>query len=237
MIDTIYKSIQVLDAWLENNDYKAYDPFDGLSSRLLRPLTLNNKYLRIALQQGIRRLPLNLRPLVGIPKDRSTKGMGFLARGYIRLHQSTGQLKYATKAEYCLNWLVENQCRDFSGACWGNHFDYQSRVFYLPKGIPTIVWTALIGHAFLDAYSHFNNPLYLQIAQSACEHICKDLDRYKSDKEICISYIPIDNKQVHNANTLGASLLARTHAFSENNDYRELAGRAMGYTIKCQRKD
>jgi len=97
--------------------------------------------------------------------------MGFLARGFIRLHQATGDQVWADKAEFALKWLIDNQSTGYSGACWGNHFDYQSRSFYLPKGVPTIVWTSLIGHAFLDGYDHFQKDRYLQIAVSACEHI------------------------------------------------------------------
>ena len=106
MEDRVFQSILKLDRWLEENNYKAYDPFDGLSSRILRPFTINNKFLRIALQQGIRRVPINLRPLVGIKKNHSSKGMAFLARGYIRLHNVTGHKKYADKARFCLDWLV-----------------------------------------------------------------------------------------------------------------------------------
>ena len=153
--------------------------FDGLNSSILRPLTFNNKYLRIAFQQGIRRFPVNMRPMAGIPGNYSSKGMGFLARGYIRLHQATGHQEYADKAKFCLDWLIKNRLNGYSGACWGNHFDYQSRVFYLPEGVPTIVWVALIGHAFLDAYEHFKKKKYLETAESSCEHILQDLERYK----------------------------------------------------------
>ena len=65
----IFQSILRLDQWLEDNNYKGYDPFDGLDYKLLRPLTLNKKFLRIALQQRIRRFPINLRPFVGIEKS------------------------------------------------------------------------------------------------------------------------------------------------------------------------
>ena len=86
----LFESISRLSNWLERSKYRGYDTFDGLSSKLLRPLTLDNEILRFVLQQGVRRFPLNLRPLLGIPKGHSTKGMGFLARGFIRLHQATG---------------------------------------------------------------------------------------------------------------------------------------------------
>src|SRR5579863_2467764 len=87
----IYKSIERLFHWLEERDYRAFDTFDGLNARFIRPFTFNNPLLRIVLQQGVRRFPLNLRPFLGVTPERSTKGMGFLARGFIRLYQTTGE--------------------------------------------------------------------------------------------------------------------------------------------------
>src|SRR5579863_5968265 len=122
----IEASIQRLSKWLEKNDYRGYDTFDGLSASYLRPLTFGSPLLRTVLQQGVRRFPLNVRPLLGIPKERSTKGMGFLTRGYIRLNQATGDPVWAARAKDCLKWLVEHQSAGYTGASWGNHFDYQS---------------------------------------------------------------------------------------------------------------
>lgn len=233
----LYGSIQRLSAWVEQNDYRAYDTFDGLNARFVRPFTFETAFLRTVLQQGIRRFPLNLRPLLGVRKGYSTKGMAFLARGYMRLHRATGDAAWANKAEFALQWLIENQSNGYSGACWGNHFDYQSRNFYLPKGVPTIVWTSLIGHAFLDGYDHFKKEQYLQIAISACEHILKDLEKYPDGEGTCISYIPDGKSLVHNANTLGGSLLARTYSYTRSETYRELAQRSLQYTAQYQRSD
>jgi hypothetical protein len=233
--EQISESIGRLSNWLEKNDYQAYDVFDGLNAKFLRPLTFETNLLRTVLQQGVRRFPVNLRPLLGVPRSRSTKGMGFLARGFIRLHQATGDKIWGQKAESALQWLTENESKGYSGACWGNHFDYQSRTFYLPKGVPTIVWTSLIGHAFLDAYDHFGEERYLRVAISGCEHILRDLQTFAEEDSLCISYIPKQNKQIHNANTLGASLLARTYAHTRNESYRKLAEMAIRYTARHQR--
>ena len=239
--DRIYQSIRRVSTWLEKTDYRGYDTFDGLNSRLLRPLTFETNFLRTVLQQGVRRFPLNLRPLLGVPKGPSSKGMGFLASGFIRLHQATGDPVWRDKADFTLAWLIQNQSPGYSGACWGNHFDYQSRSFYLPKGAPTVVWTALIGHAFLDAYDHFQKESYLQVAISSCEHILHDLETFPDGETLCIGYIPAritaKNKQVHNASTLGASLLARTYSYTRNDSYRDLAAKAMQYTAQYQRPD
>ncbi|MGC2726344.1 MAG: hypothetical protein WA224_20465, partial [Candidatus Acidiferrales bacterium] len=104
-----------------------------------------------------------------------------------------------------------------------------------PKGVPTIVWTSLIGHAFLDAYDHFKRDNYLQVAASACEHISHDLDTYPEGDSLCISYIPTGKNEIHNANTLGASLLARTYSYTRNESYRSLAQKAIQYTANHQR--
>src|SRR5260370_21454590 len=115
----IYESILRLSGWLEKNDYCGYDTFDGLNTRFLRPLTFDNKFLLTALQQVVRRFPINLRPLIGIRKSHSTKGMGFLARGCMRLHEATGESAWADKVEFMLQWLIDHQSKGYSGACWG----------------------------------------------------------------------------------------------------------------------
>jgi rhamnogalacturonyl hydrolase YesR len=231
----IYESIGRLFDWLEKNDFRGYDTFDGLSAKYLRPLTFENNFLRIALQQSVRRFPLNLRPLLGIPRERSTKGMGFLARGFIRLHQATGDDTWAENAKTAFAWLVEHESPGWSGACWGNHFDYQSRDGFQPKGTPSVVWTSHIGHAFLDGYDHFKDESYLQVAVSACEHILRDLGAHVEGDEHCINYFPRFDGHIHNANTLGASLLARTYSHTGNEAYRSFARKGMAYTAKHQR--
>jgi hypothetical protein len=233
----VYGSVSLVTAWLEENEYAAYDTFDGLNSRLLRPLSFEIPFLRTVLQQGIRRFPFNLRPLVGISRSRSTKGMGFIARGFIRMHSATADPSWSEKAESALTWLAHHQSPGYSGAAWANHFDYQSRTFYLPRDVPTVVWTSLVGHAFFDAFDHYKDESYLQIGLSACEHIVSDLQTTPYGDSLCISYVPTQNTQVHNANTLGGSLLARGYKYSRNNHYGDLARGAMLYTAKHQHPD
>jgi rhamnogalacturonyl hydrolase YesR len=234
---SIEKSIGKLARWLQENDYRGYDTFDGLNARYLRGLTFESPILRTILLQGVRRFPMNVRPLLGVRRERSTKGMGFLARGFMRMHDATRDRSWADKATDALEWLMKNQAAGYSGACWGNHFDYQSRTFYLPKGTPTVVWTSLIGHAFLDGYEHFKDARYLKVAVGACEHIVCDLEAVPDGDTVCISYVPGQISLVHNANTLGASILARTSGITGEQRYEDLARKAMSYAAKYQRPD
>jgi polysaccharide biosynthesis protein VpsJ len=233
----IHESICRLFNWLEKNDYRGYDTFDGLNSKLLRPLTFETKLLRTVLQQGVRRFPINLRPILGIRKSRSTKAMGFLARSCVRLYEATSAPVWRERMEYVLEWLLENQAPGYSGACWANHFDYQSRSSYVPKGLPSVVWTSLIGHAFLDAYETFNRSEFLNVAISSCQHILQDLGKFRDGDGVCIGYFPTQTLRVHNANTLAGGLLARTYRHTRSEPYRELAQRSIQYTAQYQRAD
>lgn len=233
--DVLTGSIARLDAWLEGHDYAAYDPFDGLSS-WVRPLAVT-PFSRQVLQQGVRRFPWNLRPLLGIKPATSTKGVGYLARAYLKLYRRDGDLRHLAAAEGCLEWLVEHASPGYSGLCWGNHFDYQSRVFYLPKGEPTVVWTALIAHAFLDAWEVTGKAAYLEAAQGVAAFILADLQRRPEGAGICISYIPSSYRCVHNASMLAAAALARTGAAGGDPRCLEVAAAAVASTVGAQRDD
>ncbi len=228
---TLLEPILRLDSWLVRNDYRGYDPFDGLNA-WLRPLAVGALGKQL-LQQGVRRFPLNLRPLLGIRPSRSSKGHGFLARAYLKLYRHTGEQEYLDKAVACLDWLHANASRKYGGLSWGNHFDYQSRVFYLPKGTPTIVWVSLIGQAFVDGWQTTGQNEYLQVAREACDFIT-GLERRRDGKGVCISYIPGQYRSVHNANALGGALLARVARHTGDAAMRAIAREAMDYTVGAQ---
>ena len=230
----IYESLMRLDRWVEQANWKAYDTFDGLSSPLAPFLTWNNPFLKQVWQQAVRRFPINLRPVLGIKPGMSTKGMGFFAQGYLRLYQSHRQTVHLEKARFCLQWLKENRCKQFRGYCWGNHFDYQSRGGNISKGTPTIVWTGLIAHAFLDAYELLKDPEYFDVAKSACDFILDELGWQEFNEGILLRYYPNADILIHNSSMIGASLLARVDSFSANARYREMSGRAVQYTLHHQ---
>jgi hypothetical protein len=232
--ENIYASLKKLDRWVEQANWKAYDTFDGLSSPLAPILTFNQPLLKIVWQQGVRRFPFNLRPLLGIKPAMSTKGMGFFAQGYLRLYQTHGDAVYREKAEYCLRWLMENRCPQFKGSAWGNHFDYQSRGGNISKGSPTIVWTGLISHAFLDAYEVLGDKKYFDVAKSACDFILDELGWQEFPEGVMLRYYPNSTNLIHNSSMIGASVMARIHAIIPTPRYLEMAERAVQYTVHHQ---
>src|SRR5579859_7416359 len=97
-----WSAVERLDRWLTLHDLEGYEPFDGLNS-WLRPLAVG-RLGRQALQQLVLHAPINLRPMLGIAPASSSKGMGYLARGYLELYTLTGDSGYLTIADRCLSW-------------------------------------------------------------------------------------------------------------------------------------
>jgi hypothetical protein len=239
MKEPIREAVDRLDKWITDSNWAGYDPFDGLSAPLARKLTFELPILRIILQQTVRRFPLfNLRPLLGITRKRSTKAMGYFAQGYLRLYQLTGQQAYLDKARYCLADLRENYSQGYHGHAWGNAFDYQSRGDFIAMGVPTAVWTSFIGWAFVDAYELLGERPYLDVARSACEFTLRDLTRTAAaDNTFCLSYIPNEPADIHNASMLAASLLARVYKHTREPELLEVAQGAVRYSMNRQRPD
>src|SRR5512137_656120 len=94
MTDTatrIEAGLDRVEAWVEKHEYRGYEPFDGLTSYLF-PLTFHNQLACQVLQQVVRRFPINLRPILGVKPLDSTKGRGYMAWGYLKRYQRTGDV-------------------------------------------------------------------------------------------------------------------------------------------------
>ena len=232
---TLESCIQKLEKWIEEHEYKSYEPFDGLLS-IFRPLTFNNLFLERILMQVNRQSPINIRPLLGIKPVESTKGRGYMAWGYLTLYKNSKDNSYKKKALNCLNWLIENKSPKFQDFSWANHFDFASRGGKYTRDESIIVWTALIGQVFLDAFELINNEKYLSVVESVTNWILK-LPKEKTDSGICLSYLADHMSSIHNSNMLGAAFLARASKYISNNSLREMAYEAMLYSCSRQNDD
>lgn len=228
-------SIAKLAAWVEAHHYKGYDPSDGLNS-FLRPLTFGNQFADRVLMQVIWKSPVNLRPLVGIKPEESTKGRGYMAWGYWLRYKATQDETYKAKAIACLDWLIANKAPGHVGYSWGNHFDFVTRAGVKPAGLPIIVWTGLIGQAFLEAYEQTRDDRFLDVARGVCAWIL-NVPREETPTGTCLSYVPFGQISSHNSNLHGAAMLAGTWKHTGEHELLEVARSAMNYTCTRQRDD
>lgn len=232
---SVHESIARLQGWVEGHDYKGYEPFDTLSSPVRR-LTRGHQLVERALVQIGRWSPVNLRPLLGIQPLESTKARGYMARGYLASFERTGGAEYRSKAVACLEWLMRNTSPLYADCSWGNHFDYASRAGRYSQHESTIVWTALIGQAFVDAYEQLGEQRHLEVARSVCRWILK-LPRETSAAGSCFSYLAGRQLSIHNANLLGAAMLARTARHTGEAELLAAARAAVEYSCSRQHSD
>ena len=233
----VRSSLEKLRDYIEQEDFKGYDPYDALNSPVLRALSLGRKYPRIAFTQALKRLPVNLRPFLFIKKGHNPKGLGLFLWGYAKLYAVEKKREYLQQMEHILGLLERTKSTGYSGCCWGYNFDWQSRAFYVPKYTPTIVNSSFIGHALLDTYHITGEEKALSMALSIRDFIIKDLNREEHGGMLCFSYTPLDRYFVHNANLLGASLLVRLASLINDHGIRDIALSSLRYSMHHQRED
>jgi len=226
-----------LESFVQRGGFKGWDPFDALNSPLLRSLSLGLKYPRIAFTQALKMLPVNLRPVLGIRPSFNPKGLGLFLSGTLRRHRITGDERYAVRARWLAEKLLDLRSEGRHGAGWGYPFPWQSRAFFVPRWTPTIVNTAFVGHALLDTARQLGDERCFDAARSACEFMRHDLHRTERDGTLCFSYTPLDDLCIHNANILGASLLARVGALTGEEDLIDEARRATEFLLRHQHED
>ena len=205
-------TVQVTDrllALVQADDYAGFDPFDGLNSRLLQKTHLDRFGLvRLAWLQLFKRLPVNLRPLVSIPKKRNPKGVGLFLLGLLEDWQRTGQYSFLDEALKLGDWLLANRCdaAEWGHHCWGYHFDWQARAFYVPAGKPNIITTAYVGRALIALAEASGREVYLHAGIDAARFVDSRLFTETAGSSY-YAYIPGERAFVHNASLWGAALV------------------------------
>jgi len=244
----IKKSFEKLKTYCEAENFKGWDPYDGLNSKLFQATPLKRSALaRLVLIQSFKRSPINLRKLFRVSKQYNAKGIALFLTGYCNLYHISkkGNHDLGTPEElieeinYLAELLISLQSKGYSGACWGYNFDWQARrLFLFPKETPTVVATSFAVTALYKVYEVTKNKKYLNIANSAGEFVLKDLHRTKKDKGFLFSYCPLKgNDTVYNASLLGSKTLALCYHYTGNEKYKEAAGESVKACVDAQDDD
>lgn len=236
MSNNITASFKALKTYCEKEQFKGWDPYDGLNSKVFNAIPLLNKssFIRMVVIQGFKKLPINLRKIALVPKRHNAKGLGLLLSGYCNLYEtvkSTPELskEYGTLQEIegrineLAELLISMQSNGYSGACWGYTFDWQSKAFFLPIHTPTVVATSFVVEALLSAYEITKKEEYLNTALSSANFILNNLNRIGKQNGFMFSYSPLDNRAVYNATLLGTKTLALIYKYTGNEEYMNAA--------------
>lgn len=240
MVDKVEKSLDRLRTWCEEEQFRGWDPYDGLNSRVFRsiPGIRKSRLCRLIWIQAFKRNPINLRRLLLVSKDYNPKGVGLFLNGYCNLYHLNPKEEYKEKIRFLSNKLTELVTEGYSGACWGYNFDWESKAFFQPRYTPTIVASVFIGYALLDAYEILEDEDLLDRAVSISRFILQDLNRTIDEQDkFSFSYSPLDHSTVYNATLLGSRLLARLYSITSDESMLKEAKRSIDFVMKAQRED
>lgn len=227
------------------DEFSGYDPFDGLNSRLFDVLpSLKKGLVGLAWIQLFKRSPINFRSLAGVPKKRNPKGIGLFILGMLEDYKRTKEAKYLDLSIELGDWLLTQECDKqlWKHSCWGYHFDWKARAFYVPKGKPNVITTVYVSQALLelarilDKQGLSGSDRFKAPALDAANFIVNSL--YTESEQRCFfAYIPGETAFVHNASLWAAAWVATVANETDNDHYKQLALKVARQSAQEQRSD
>jgi hypothetical protein len=230
-------AIDRTETYLVANRYRGFDPYDGLTSPLFRlPVLRSSRVIRWGCQQTIRRLPFQIRPLLGIQKGLNPVTLALALHGMTYRMQS-GRTDRSEAVSSIVAELGRLATPGYHGSCWGYDFDWQARFARIPAFHPTIVATGFVTNALYELYRLQGDEKAADLVVQSIGFLEHDLNRTGSSDAICWSYSPTDRQQVLNASMKGARLCAQAYSITAKESLLELATKAVRFVVAAQRED
>ena len=230
--------------WAREREYAGWDPYDGLNSPVLSPLA-RGPLSRLVCLHLVNRAPVNLRPVLGVPRERTPMGVALFARTLLYLYEVSGTDQYLREAESLLEWLRGARAEDYAGSSWGYNFDWQNGTkFFLEAYDPCLVVSVFCGDAFLHHWRLTEAAASLETAAEVGEFITTDMNVERAGGHAVYSYTPHDEFVVVNANALAARYLAQLDSVgaadpnvSTPDECRRRADELVAFVVDVQTED
>ena len=219
-------------------DFKGFDVFDGLRSRIFRNSPLfGSKAIRLAWIQLFKRSPINLRHMMRVPEGYNPKGLALIVRGLVNMYRLGGEKRYLNDAYVLADMIVSQRAEGREYCCAGYDFFWQARAFSVPERTPNMVVSTFAGHAFLDLYDIDGEGKWLDHAMGIGEFIEKELKIFEADDRIVFGYVPGEKAVVHNVNLMASAFFARLFKYSRETRHETFAAGSALYSLAAQRDD
>jgi hypothetical protein len=232
--DSVARVFEETLAYAREREYTGWDYFDGMSSRIRRALPFETKWTNIAIQEGIKRAPVNVRRLMLVEQRQNFKGTALFVMANRAAADHLGDEGYRREADRLAEWLIENRTRGYAGFCGGHQHATQGLHDRLPARHPGIVSTGYAVRALLAAS---DDEEYVDVAAAALPFVFDDLNYREVGDSARIDYHASDEPGetvVINANAIGARLLLDLHERRPRPELRERAERILDYVAGRQ---
>ncbi len=224
-------------AWSRARDYHGHTKHDALASPLLWALCGWGKWPRLLAIQAVMRSPVNLRPLLGVPKTCNPKGLALFVHAHLDRHAVNRTQSDLDEAQRLLQRLMTMRSPGrWRGLAWGYPYPWQDLGFFAPANTPNAVVTAFICEAFLHAHAVTGLREWLEVVAQAIPFFLGDLRVLKdTPDELCLSYMPVDMRmRVMDVSILIGSVLAGYERQAGDRSHHDTARRLVNYVVRRQ---
>lgn len=221
-----------IDRWGTERDWIGTDPYDGLNARRVPAFVKRHPLTRTVLIQCVKRSPVNLRPLLGIPREANAASIAWVLSAYSVFPHLDG-----SNLDSLVARLLSMRSARFAEPCWGYHWPFQSRVFLYDREEPNTIATTYAAMALLDAHERTGDERLLEVARGAGDFFLRHVPQTPAAHGAYFGYWPGDQTPIHNANMHVCGLLARLSVSCGDDRYADPARRGLEYCLAHQRDD
>ena len=218
---------------LERQRFTGWDPYDALASPLVSAVARTRLMRGVALQ-GLKRSPVNVRPLLRVPQLEHAKGLALCVSAFAGVAKLEPRQPWLDLVDSLTTRLIGLARSSTVGTGWGYAFDVETRWGSYRAGQPNAVVTSYAAHALLDRLALIPDDVSASFLQRAVRYAIDEL-LVSDGAETFFGYYKGSSVPIHNANVLVASFVAR--ATEVGSEERALAGSAIAYTAARQRPD
>lgn len=212
-----------------NMSIRGFDPYDGLSGLRVPKFLRQHALGRQIVVQARKRIPFSgTRYVLSIREFAMVKAVGvFLAASCRNGHMENAQE---------LVVVLRNSDRNLGNGAWGYEFDVQTRWAYYPAGTPNLIATIFVARGLATAGLFLDDDdLVSELHESAA--FLLNLRRSAEDGHPFFAYTPTSDRLIHNANLLGAGLVAMSARLRGDHDALAAAVECARTSVRAQRPD
>lgn len=203
------------------------DPFDALQGRRVPGWLLQHPRARQAAIQLRKRCPIDLSSLFGVEPFQMAKTAGALLSAAGRRADSKG---IASVVE-----VLGQSAANLGDGQYGYEFDVQTRWAYYPAGSPNLIATVFVARGLGAAGIVTGDTTLVDQMGESAQFLRRSL--HAADDQPYFRYTLTSDRLVHNANLLGAGLVAMDASLRADHGALELALASAITTVNAQRED
>jgi hypothetical protein len=221
---------------LESHAFAGPDPYDALNAGRVPLPVLQNRVARRLLTQAVKRSPVRLQPVLGVPEQADPYTLGHALLAAARLAAAQGGSHWPATCSLLHARLRESATQGDGWSAWGYHFPVHTRFFSYEACTPNLIVTAFVAKGLAAATRAGLLDASDDLAGAAA-FIFEVLPRTADTTGQCFGYLPGEPAAVHNANLLAALVLCEAAELCGEEAWVQEAVACAHFTVARQAAD